>query len=80
MEPTKVIDRKSFMACIDGIILDRKADGSFVCGDIEAEVDEAEEIMEKGGKVYLTVNNSIVSYMMLCGEGDDKSYQEFVVE
>jgi hypothetical protein len=76
----RVIDRKSFMACIDGIILDRQADGTFVCGDIEKEVEEAEEIMERGEKVYLTVDNNIVSYMMLCGEGDDKYYQEFQME
>lgn len=69
-----IVDRDSFIAWTQGILLDRKADGTFVCGDNELNK-EAEEALKNGKTIGLTVEGRIVSTMSLDEETD--SYREY---
>lgn len=70
-----VVDRESFIAWTQGILLERNARGQVVVGDNIAN-EQAMEILESGGKVYLSVNNEVISYIFLTKDG----YREFEFE
>lgn len=68
-----VVDRSSFRAWAQGVLLDRDAEGRCIVGD-NADHDEAERRMEAGETVLLVVNGVVVSTMRL----KDGSYTEEV--
>jgi hypothetical protein len=70
-----VIDRNSFIVWTQGILLTRNASGHVVVGDNVVH-EQTMEILESGEKVYLSVNNKVVSYIRLAEDG----YQEFIFE
>lgn len=70
-----VVDRESFIAWTHGILLERDARGQVVVGD-NISHERALEILNGGGKVYLSTNNEVISYIRLTEDG----YQEFTFE
>ncbi len=60
------LDRFLFMKWFDGILMDFKHGKGF-CADL-AEFDRAEEVMDAGGTVFLTVEGKPVTKMIDTGE------------
>lgn len=67
------VDRQSFMAFTEGTLLFRDSEGNTVIGD-RAENYRAEELLEGGGVVLMTVDGKPYSIMRLSDDGE--SYVE----
>ena len=65
------VDRASFIAWTEGVLLSRDAAGRCVVGD-NADHEKVEDILEAGGEVGLTVRGKLVSILKLV----DDEYQE----
>lgn len=70
-----VVDRDDFIAWSQGILLDRKSDGSTTVGDRSIH-EKAKDAMDKGEIIALTMAGRIVSYMKV----EEESYEEFIPE
>lgn len=71
--PTLYVDRSSFVAWTQGILLDRKGLGMIVGDDVRNE--RAERVLEQGGTVILTVDGAPFSRMV---NGEDGYYEELL--
>lgn len=74
-----LIDRAVLMGWTEGILIDRKRDGSCLCLDgneVDRKCKAAEKAMDAGKTIYLTRNGKVVSTMKLEGEGDKAGYVE----
>lgn len=67
--PTLIVDRESFIAWTQGVLLERDADGTMVVGD-DIRNEQAEYALEKGETIGLTVGGKLVSTMSYDSEAD----------
>jgi hypothetical protein len=65
--PMLVVDRDSFMAWMQGILLERDAEGYVLVGD-SVDNERAEDALEKGETIGLTVDGRLVSTLRDAGE------------
>ncbi|NIO74763.1 MAG: hypothetical protein GTN69_02455 [Armatimonadetes bacterium] len=72
-----LVDRASFIAWIQGTLLDRREDGSMVVGDDVAH-ERAEAALEDGETIGLTVGGRLVTTMAYDADAD--GYVETEVE
>jgi len=66
--PRLFVERRAFMAWVDGVLLDRQRDGTVVVGDLRIH-EEAEKLMMAGGIVGLLVDGKPASTMTLEDDG-----------
>jgi len=72
-----VVDRAEYMAWCEGILLDRKADGSMVVGD-QANHEKADEALADGEPVGMTVNGNLISVIQF--DEEQEAYVEKEIE
>ena len=68
-----VVNRKDFIAWSEGTLLDRRGDNIISLGD-QVIHEKAQEALDAGETIALTINGEIVSHMKLV----DEAYKEFV--
>jgi len=67
MIKTLYLDRASYMAWVDGVLLDRRGDSVLVGDNVKH--DQSEQVLREGGRVILTIDGEPVSEMIETEDG-----------